>query len=316
MKQHRSITDSEWQVMRVLWENNPQTAGQITKTLSEVTKWEPTTVQTFLSRLVKKEMVAFEKWNKGHSYFPTVSERFCVQQEMNAVLNRIYGGKIHVETAHFRFLGDNPFPYLNKLASALEKQFPRLTQDLDFVLDDKQTVYVYSSQKRLHSALGLQAAPDWLRVGWAWDILHVAPEATFDDLAPEAAILHGFVQILVHRINETAPYWLHQGVAAYESGWLSRSRIIEALRHHPDQLNVGSVKDLTHRYDEFRNQSGYELAYTVAEFIVGSFGTKVLQAFLRTPESFSSVFGCEESRFWQDWLTFVKKTYIEGGDGR
>ncbi len=316
MDRRNLITDSEWQVMRVLWENSPQTAAQITFTLFDAKEWGPTTVKTFLSRLTAKELIAYERQNKGYSYYPIVSERYCVKQEMKAVLNRVYGGKILLETEHFLFYGDNNPSYIRKLADSLEEQYPRLTRDLEYTQKEKQMVYVYSSQKRFHSALGLENGPAWLRAGWEWDILHIAPEATFVNLNPALAIVHVFAEVIVHQINETLPLWLLQGVAAYESHWLTKDQIIDAIEKNQDHLDIHSIKDLTNRYDEFKENRGYELAYTVIEHIVKTYGHVKLVRFIKTPELLSMHFACEEARFWQDWLVFVKSQYLSGGSIR
>lgn len=309
MDKRNLITDAEWQVMRVLWERSPQTALQMTSALFDEKEWGPTTVKTFLARLVEKHLIAFEKQDRGYAYYPLVSERYCVKQEMKAVLQRVYGGKIQHETEHFIFYGDNRPLYIGKLATSLEQQYPRLTQELDYQPTEKFMVYVYASQKRMHSALGLSNGPSWLRAGWEWDILHISPEETFDNLNPELAIVHVFTQILVHQINETIPYWLHQGVAAYESHWLSKDRIIDAIQQYMDLLDIHSIKDLTKRYDEFQANRGYELAYTVVEYIVLTYGHEALVRFIKKPELLSEHFQCEEADFWNNWLKFVHQRY-------
>ena len=48
------ISDAEWEVMKVLWEGGPQTAGQIVDAVAAANRWNPRTVKTLLNRLVKK----------------------------------------------------------------------------------------------------------------------------------------------------------------------------------------------------------------------------------------------------------------------
>ncbi len=40
------ITDAEWQIMSLLWNNEPQTIMQMTKALEESMKWSKHTVIT------------------------------------------------------------------------------------------------------------------------------------------------------------------------------------------------------------------------------------------------------------------------------
>ncbi len=49
-----SISESEWEIMTVLWEEAPLTANDVISTLQERTDWKPKTIRTLLDRLVKK----------------------------------------------------------------------------------------------------------------------------------------------------------------------------------------------------------------------------------------------------------------------
>lgn len=48
------ISDAEWNVMSVAWENEKCTANEIVTALSKTTTWSPKTIKTMISRLVKK----------------------------------------------------------------------------------------------------------------------------------------------------------------------------------------------------------------------------------------------------------------------
>ena len=49
------ISDSEWEVMRVIWTLGQANAQQITQILADSMDWKVATVKTLLGRLVKKE---------------------------------------------------------------------------------------------------------------------------------------------------------------------------------------------------------------------------------------------------------------------
>ena len=57
MKSQLSISESEWQVMKILWNHAPQTLPEILYQLRQ-TAWSKTTIQTYLARLVKRERCA------------------------------------------------------------------------------------------------------------------------------------------------------------------------------------------------------------------------------------------------------------------
>src|SRR5689334_1356232 len=57
MSSFPQISDAEWDVMRIVWDNGPLTAGDVVRHLAGAKDWHPRTVKTLLSRLVKKGAV-------------------------------------------------------------------------------------------------------------------------------------------------------------------------------------------------------------------------------------------------------------------
>lgn len=94
MYKELQISDSEWIIMQILWDNPPHTSGQIMQQLPEEIKWKPTTVKTLLSRLVNKEVVYCEKSSRIYKYSPLVTREECVRAENKSFINKIYGGAI------------------------------------------------------------------------------------------------------------------------------------------------------------------------------------------------------------------------------
>ena len=46
------ISDSEWEIMRVIWTLGQTTAQEITQILADSMDWKPATIKTLLGRLV------------------------------------------------------------------------------------------------------------------------------------------------------------------------------------------------------------------------------------------------------------------------
>ncbi|MBP7050708.1 MAG: BlaI/MecI/CopY family transcriptional regulator [Phycisphaerae bacterium] len=89
MKKPPKISDSEWEVMKVLWERSPQTANEIVESLSKKTPWKRETIRTLINRLVRKKAVAFEKKDRQYHFFPLANEADCVRAETNSFLRRV-----------------------------------------------------------------------------------------------------------------------------------------------------------------------------------------------------------------------------------
>jgi BlaI family penicillinase repressor len=101
MKQIPKISDTEWQVMKVIWAKNPVTASQVIEELSDSTYWKPKTVKTLLGRLVKKKAAGFEKENRTYLYYPLIAEAECIKAESQSFLKRVYNGALGVMLASF-----------------------------------------------------------------------------------------------------------------------------------------------------------------------------------------------------------------------
>ncbi|MCX7747362.1 MAG: BlaI/MecI/CopY family transcriptional regulator [Clostridia bacterium] len=101
MKQLPQISETEWQVMKVIWTKSPITASLVISQLEESTNWKPKTVKTLLGRLVKKNALGFEKENREYLYYPLVSEQDCVKAENQSFLKRVYDGAFNVMFARF-----------------------------------------------------------------------------------------------------------------------------------------------------------------------------------------------------------------------
>lgn len=100
MKPTQRISEAEWQVMEILWEENPLTANHIIKRLSK-TRWAANTVRTLLARLTKKKIVASAKEDAAYQYRPTITREQCVQGESDSFLKRVFAGSSQPLLVHF-----------------------------------------------------------------------------------------------------------------------------------------------------------------------------------------------------------------------
>ncbi len=101
MKPVPKISDTEWDVMKVLWASSPLSAEEIIAQLAAEDAWHPKTVKTLLSRLVKKKALGFEKDGRAYLYRPLVREVDCVNAVSDSFLDRVFGGSLSPMLAHF-----------------------------------------------------------------------------------------------------------------------------------------------------------------------------------------------------------------------
>ena len=88
-----TISESEWKVMRVLWEKPNLTLRDITASLGE-TDWSYTTIRTLVTRLLEKGAISADKSSSNFKYYPAVAEDVCKLKEMNRFLSRVFDGSV------------------------------------------------------------------------------------------------------------------------------------------------------------------------------------------------------------------------------
>jgi len=88
------ISDSEWEVMRVIWNNEQIDATTINELLSESKGWKIATIKTLLGRLVKKDVLHTEREGKKFLYSAKVSESETVRSATENLFSHICARKV------------------------------------------------------------------------------------------------------------------------------------------------------------------------------------------------------------------------------
>ena len=90
----QTITDSEYQIMKILWQSqNKLTVADVVRALAG-TEWTPSTVSTFLQRLLKKGVVSCDKKGKSNLYYPLLQQNEYDLSETENFLSKIYKGSV------------------------------------------------------------------------------------------------------------------------------------------------------------------------------------------------------------------------------
>ncbi|MBI2948859.1 MAG: BlaI/MecI/CopY family transcriptional regulator [Verrucomicrobia bacterium] len=102
MKPMPKISETEWEVMKVVWSRSPLSAAEIIDALMKAdSTWHPKTAKTLLNRLVKKKALGFKKEGRAYLYRPLVQEADCALAESESFLDRVFGGSLKPMLAHF-----------------------------------------------------------------------------------------------------------------------------------------------------------------------------------------------------------------------
>jgi BlaI family penicillinase repressor len=95
------LSDSEWDLMKILWEHSPASVSEIAEHTQQVTQWHPKTVRTMLIRLHKKGIVSYMVQDGVQHYQPVFSREECESQATQSFLQRVFDGALTPMVAHF-----------------------------------------------------------------------------------------------------------------------------------------------------------------------------------------------------------------------
>ncbi|QHI72995.1 BlaI/MecI/CopY family transcriptional regulator [Aminipila terrae] len=87
-----SISDSEWKIMKVLWEYPNITLKEIAGRTKEC-GWGYSTVRTLVNRLADKGAINADKGVPNNfKYYPVVGEEECKIKEVKSFLEKVFDG--------------------------------------------------------------------------------------------------------------------------------------------------------------------------------------------------------------------------------
>ena len=84
-----TLSRYEWTIMEILWHNNPLFMSEIIDAMQTSADWNRSTFQTYLKRMVDKGYVGYKTIRGSRNYFPLINRADCVENESNAVLNKL-----------------------------------------------------------------------------------------------------------------------------------------------------------------------------------------------------------------------------------
>lgn len=86
------ISDAEWKIMNILWDDQPKTMMELTRALYEDTGWSKHTVITYLKRMEEKNLIYYVQGEKAKLYYANIEKSEAILQENNSLLKKIFKG--------------------------------------------------------------------------------------------------------------------------------------------------------------------------------------------------------------------------------
>lgn len=122
MEKSAKISNSEWDVMEILWEKNPLSSKEIIEKARQKRDWKPTTIKTLISRLVDKNILSYEKIGKSYYYYPLLKKEECISVTSNKFINKFYKGELKAMLASFIEEYELSNEDINELKEILDKK--------------------------------------------------------------------------------------------------------------------------------------------------------------------------------------------------
>lgn len=94
METKTNVTNSEWYVLKCLWDKSPQTLTELTVQLHNEIGWSKSTCATMVRRMTEKKLIDFTLSGKTKHFFPLAKKDVIVKQETKDFLKRIYDGSV------------------------------------------------------------------------------------------------------------------------------------------------------------------------------------------------------------------------------
>lgn len=88
------ISESEWEVMKVIWDKKEATSNEIIEELKDKKDWKAATIKSLISRLLNKKAISFNRNGKEYIYYPLIEEEKAVIEESMSFINRVFNGSV------------------------------------------------------------------------------------------------------------------------------------------------------------------------------------------------------------------------------
>ncbi len=92
MNEIKKLPDAEFEIMKVVWSNEPPiTSSIIMEQLGKEKEWKAQTILTLMVRLVERGFLRTEKNGKERTYYPLISKENYLKFETGDFMERFHG---------------------------------------------------------------------------------------------------------------------------------------------------------------------------------------------------------------------------------
>lgn len=93
-ERRKTIHDTEWDLLEVLWSKERATAREVAEALAERRAWAVSTVKTLLDRMVQKDLVSARQVGNVWEYTPAVRAVDAQRSAWAELVDKAFGGSV------------------------------------------------------------------------------------------------------------------------------------------------------------------------------------------------------------------------------
>jgi hypothetical protein len=198
---------------------------------------------------------------------------------------------------------------IKEIADSLEANYTRIVMDLQCQETVTVKIHFYADTPSYREGVKPWAPnlPSWSGGSIVGDsVIHViSPNAPKQDYQTQIKnAIHEFAHCVSRHVNWSIvnnPRWLWEAIAIYESNQTSDPRQLSYL---VNQKPPG-LKEL----NNFSDTSIYDVGYFVAEYLVESKGSAILNSLIKNNGNIQQTLDMDDEEFTKQWFAFVKKKY-------
>lgn len=123
------ISEAEFEIMRLVWDQAPVSTNEITERLVQSTDWSPKTIQTLIRRLVTKGALTYEKKGRVFVYTPAVDEDEYLKANSSSFVEHYFNGDITALVSSYlesEAISESDIESLRDMLSVEQKNFKKV----------------------------------------------------------------------------------------------------------------------------------------------------------------------------------------------
>lgn len=123
------ISEAEFEIMRLVWDQAPVSTNEITERLVQSTDWSPKTIQTLIRRLVTKGALTYEKKGRVFVYTPAVDEDEYLKAKSSSFVEHYFNGDITALVSSYlesEAISESDIESLRDMLSVEQKNFKKV----------------------------------------------------------------------------------------------------------------------------------------------------------------------------------------------